>query len=269
MTILIALDDGHGMETIGKRTPALPTLGGRQIRENEFNKAVVAIVDKELKRHGFKTILVAPTDADTPLATRVQTANKAKADAYISVHYNAGSGVLNSNQGGIETYFYQGSAQSESLARLIHTEMLKGTTQRNRGLKVGNHLYVVKNTNMPAVLLECGFMDNEREALLMIDPAFQKETADEIVRGICSHFGIKYVPEAPKSAPAPTPAPQPAPIAPKYDPKDPLLSRVTRDFIAGQVANHGVAQYYLDIFDNGTITTEQILGLFMLSVTRK
>ena len=80
---LIALDDGHGMETAGKRTPKLledlyidgklVRKKGEVIKENEFNRAVVKYLEKALKRCGFEVLLVAPTDVDTSLQNRVTT----------------------------------------------------------------------------------------------------------------------------------------------------------------------------------------------------
>ncbi|WP_124728853.1 N-acetylmuramoyl-L-alanine amidase [Staphylospora marina] len=130
MTYLIALDDGHGMQTAGKRTPPIPQLGGRVIRENEFNRAVVALLDQELKRCGFRTLLVAPTDDDTPLATRTNRANSAGAHLYVSCHYNAGGGE------GIETFHYPGSAKGKQAAQVIHQHLLNsGVNRKNRGVK--------------------------------------------------------------------------------------------------------------------------------------
>src|SRR5690606_5129989 len=109
MSILIAIDDGHGMETAGKRTPVFkdgtksPQTGNNFTHENEFNRAVAKYLKEELERCGMKTIMVAPTDEDTPLETRVATANKAKADFYISIHANALNGKWGSH-GGTETY---------------------------------------------------------------------------------------------------------------------------------------------------------------------
>lgn len=71
MSELIALCDGHGMETAGKRTPMFSD--GTFMRENEFNRAVVALLDVHLKRCGFRTLIVAPTDIDTPLRTRTSS----------------------------------------------------------------------------------------------------------------------------------------------------------------------------------------------------
>ena len=82
---LIALDDGHGMETPGKRTTPLTKdlyingklirKKGQVIKENEFNKAVVNYLEKALKRCGFDVLLVAAGDSDVSLKTRVSRAN--------------------------------------------------------------------------------------------------------------------------------------------------------------------------------------------------
>lgn len=188
MSYLIALDDGHGQNTSGKRTPNIPGIG--EIKENTFNRAVVNHLHAELKRCGFQTLLVAPTDDDTPLATRTNRANSAGADAYISVHYNAGGGS------GVETYYFPGSTKGQRLANAIHKYVIQGTAQKNRGVKTAN-FHVLRETNMPACLIEYGFMDDpERvEAKRMIDANFQKECAVETAKGICEYFGVAYVPE--------------------------------------------------------------------------
>lgn len=69
---------------------------GPVIKENEFNKAVVKLLATELKRCGFDILLVAPTDKDDSLATRVQRANAAGSDIYVSIHYDAFDGKFDS-----------------------------------------------------------------------------------------------------------------------------------------------------------------------------
>lgn len=195
---LIALDDGHGMETAGKRTPPILELGGRVIRENEFNRAVVGFLDSELKRCGFDTLLVAPTDKDTSLSERVKLANDKKADAYISIHYNAYDGKFDDyDPEGLSVHIYTNTTKSEPLAKAIHKYLKQGTKQKDRGI-VRSNFHVLRETKMPAVLTENGFMDNKREALLMVDVDFQKEVAREHAMGICEYFGVKYVPEKKK-----------------------------------------------------------------------
>lgn len=190
MTKLIALDDGHGMQTSGKRTPMLP---GTQafMHENDFNRAVVGYLDAELKRCGFRTIHVAPGDSDIPLKTRVTTANNAKADLYLSIHANANTGVWGS-WGGIETFVFP-KGESTRIGKACHNRLIGGTKLRDRGVKDGSHLYVIKNTNMPGILFECAFMDNLEEARLLMSDSYRKECAKEIAQGVCDAYGVNYV----------------------------------------------------------------------------
>jgi N-acetylmuramoyl-L-alanine amidase len=192
---LVALDDGHGMQTAGKRTPEIPELDDRVIHENEFNRSVVNYLSEELKRSGIDTLLVAPTDADTSLFARVSLANKNNADLYVSIHYNALDGKFDSKDpSGHSIHIYTGSRKSRRLAECIHKYLIGGTEQIDRGI-VESNFHVLRESNMPAILSENGFMDNKRESLLMIDKDFQKEVAVEHAKGICDYFGVKYVPE--------------------------------------------------------------------------
>jgi N-acetylmuramoyl-L-alanine amidase/LysM repeat protein len=204
MVKYIALDDGHGMNTAGKRTPHIPELG-RFIHENEFNKEVVRYLDAELKRCGFKTLLTAPTDADTSLGERVRKANSANVDLFISIHFNAFDGTFSgANPEGFSAHVHSTQYKSADFARITLKYLAQGTKQQNRGLKQQN-LYVTRETKMPAVLFELGFMDNKREALLMLNKSFQKECAVEIAKAVCEFYGVSYKAEpAPKPAPAPT-----------------------------------------------------------------
>lgn len=191
---LIALDDGHGPHTAGKRTPFIPSLG-RQIRENEFNKAVVDLLEAELKRCGFRTLQLAPTDLDTPLTTRTNTANRAKADALVSVHFNAMGNTFDySSARGFSVHIQEGlsnSSQSYKLAELMVQELSKGTPQVNRGV-VKQNLAITRQSAMTAVLVECGFMDDPGEALLMISDSFHREVARELATALCRYFGVPY-----------------------------------------------------------------------------
>ncbi|MCF6135208.1 N-acetylmuramoyl-L-alanine amidase [Thermoactinomyces vulgaris] len=194
MSYLVALCDDHGLKptpTPGKRTPRIPQLGGRVIYENEFNRAVVALLDKELERCSFRTLLVAPTDADTPLSERTRKANSAGAHLYVSCHYNAGGGE------GLETFHYPRSTKSQKAAQIIHRHLMaSGVKRKDRGVKTAN-FHVLRETRMPAVLIEYGFMDDPGldEAAQMIDPKVQKDFAVATAKGICEYFGVRYVPE--------------------------------------------------------------------------
>lgn len=189
--ILIAISDGHGMETAGKRTPTLPD--GTFMKENEFNSAVKKYLDVNLKRCGFKTLLVSPGDADVPLKQRTDLANENKADIYVSVHANAFDGKFDDyDPSGVETYHYPNSVEGNKLAEIIHKHLIKGTKQINRGVKTAD-FHELRETNMPAVLVEAEFMDNLVGAKLLLSDSFRKEVATEVAMGICEYFNVPYL----------------------------------------------------------------------------
>lgn len=208
---LIAVDAGHSINTPGKRTPPIPEMGGRVIRENEFNLPTAKKLIQVLNRCGLNALLVSDPNGivDTPLATRTDRANKAKADLFVSIHYNAFKGVWG-DHGGIDTFYYPSSTQGKKLAELVQQELIKATGLRDRGAKSAN-FFVLRRTKMPAILCECGFMDNLEEAKLMLDEDYQWKVAEAIGKGICNYLGVKY-------APKPEPKPQ--------QPKSNILYRV-------------------------------------------
>lgn len=190
---LIAIDDGHGKETAGKRTPAFSN--GTIMRENEFNEAVALYLKAELERHGFQTLLVAPESTDTSLKTRVQRANDACADAYISIHANAYGATWN-DANGIETWIYEkvmGGSETYRLAESIHKALIEATGRKNRGMKRSSDLFVLNSTRMHAALIECGFMTNKEEAALLIDDGYRAKCAEAICRGICKFYNVTYM----------------------------------------------------------------------------
>lgn len=192
MNKLIALCDGHGMETAGKRTPTMSD--GTFMHENAFNRRVVALLDVHLKRCGFRTLLVAPTDMDVPLRARTDAANAAKADLYVSVHANAfGAGGFNGTRG-IETFHRLASIEETKAATILHRYLIGGTKLPDRGVKIAD-FHVLRETKMPAVLVECAFMTNAEEAKLLLSEAYRSECAEELARGICEYFGVAYVRE--------------------------------------------------------------------------
>ncbi|UOQ93426.1 N-acetylmuramoyl-L-alanine amidase [Halobacillus shinanisalinarum] len=198
MAYLIALDDGHGENTPGKRTPYISSLG-RAIHENEFNKPMINFLNEELKRCGFDTLLVAPGDTDHSLTSRTNRANKAGADAYISGHFNAFDGSFEgSNPSGISLFVYPGHLNRDAgeLAGCIAKYLRQGTHQNYRGIKEAN-FHVLRETHMIAVLTENGFMDHPDEAFLMLDRDFQREVAIEHAKGICDYFNVRYVADDP------------------------------------------------------------------------
>lgn len=190
MTFKIAVDDGHGIETKGKQTPS-------GYKENEFNHFTKEYLIAELKYNKFEIIDCSPTREDNSLQDRVQREIKGKADIAVSIHFNAMGNKWQDKVGGIETYYHDGSTKGQKLAQLVHVELIKGTPLKDRKVKKDTLLYTkglyfLRCTKSPAILVECGFMDNIAESLLMRSIEYRKECSKEIAKGICKYFNVSY-----------------------------------------------------------------------------
>ncbi|TDL32556.1 N-acetylmuramoyl-L-alanine amidase [Jeotgalibacillus sp. S-D1] len=174
---LIAIDAGHGYETAGKRSPD-------GMREYAFNRAAAKECILHLEKASIQTIQLHDDALDVPLAQRTNRANQAGAHYYISIHANAfGNGSWNAASG-IETYIHSVKGEKAlKLAQIIHSSLIKKTGSKDRGVKKQD-FHVLRETNMPAVLIECGFMTNKEEKALLASPAFRAKCGKIIAEAI-------------------------------------------------------------------------------------
>lgn len=186
----IAIDAGHGIVTAGKR--CLKKLDSNETREWVLNDRVADALAKYLKKAGHTIIRVDDEDgsSDISLSKRVKTANNWKADAYISVHHNAG--VKGGAGGGTVVYVAKScSNTSIRLQNAVYKHAiaecdLKGN--RSDGTLASN-FYVIRNTNMPAILVECGFMDSSTDIKYILNEEWSKKMGYAIAKGVCDIFG--------------------------------------------------------------------------------
>ena len=181
----VCLDAGHGKNTPGKRSFDSTLL------EYEFNRDVTERIQYHLKRHGVATLLTAPDDIDTSLSDRCKIANKAKANIFVSVHANAGPGTTWSSANGWEIYVVQKGAQAEQLAKQIQNASCPYLGLKDRGIKEAN-FQVLRDTDMPAVLIEHGFYTNKTECELLKTDEFRKKCGIADAKGILAHLGIAW-----------------------------------------------------------------------------
>lgn len=217
MAKLVAIDAGHGMRTAGKRTPALKKdvivngkivkRKGEIIHEHEFNRAVAKYIAVGLKRNGINYMYTADMTgtSDVALTTRASKANKAHADILVSCHYNAVGSCADfqtKTKGLLVLRTKNCSQNSINLGKKIHDRLNADCDyEYSFGLRKdvdvsGFALAILRQTKMPAVLIEYGFMDYEKEAMKMLNPVWQKLCAEATVKGICDYFGIKYKAES-------------------------------------------------------------------------
>lgn len=181
----IVIDAGHGPQTPGKRCP------DDSMREYTFNSATANYVAEALKNYeDVEYIKVYEDGRDVPLKERTDRANAWNANAYVSIHANA-SGSDWSTAHGIETFVYTTpSAASVTLAEAVQRNMVKATGLSDRGVKKDD-LHVVRETKMPAILVECGFMTNHDEAALLKSDQYRKTCANAIVKSLVDTYGLK------------------------------------------------------------------------------
>ena len=193
MAFKIALDAGHGLKTAGKR--CMKKLDPNQTREWTLNDRIADKVEKLLLNYtGWELIRVDDTTGkkDISLIRRTKAANKFGADFYLSIHHNAG--VKGGDGGGIVAFVYT-NASAASIAwqkalykALIDATWLKGNRSNPTPKK---NLHVLRETNMPAVLLELGFMDSSTDVPIILTEAYADQCAGAIVKVLVERGKLK------------------------------------------------------------------------------
>lgn len=177
----ICIDPGHGGTDPGAIGP-----GG--LKEKDVSLTIAIRVAKILQGHGIETILTRQDDRRLDLASRVKIANDRGVDYFVSIHINS---ATNPRATGTETFAFPGSSMGARLARSIQDSLVRQIALADRGVKYRD-FYVLKNTRMPASLVEVAFINNPLEEELLRDEGFLKKAAIGIGQGILSFIGIDY-----------------------------------------------------------------------------
>jgi len=178
---VVVIDPGHGGSDPG-------TTSITNKHEKNFNLSLALKVQELLlKEPNIEVVMTRDSDIYPTRTERVQLANQLNADVFVSIH---GNSVLSAPQvNGTETYYYQRSS-SKDLANIIHKYLIKAIGLTDRGVKNGS-LQVIRETTMPAVLLEVGFLSNRSDEQIMSSDAVQYKAAQAIVDGIKEYVGVK------------------------------------------------------------------------------
>lgn len=183
---LVILDAGHGGSDEGAKVG--------HFMEKKITLSTVMILKKYLTEMGYRVILTRNRDVYIPLPRRVSLANRTGAPTvasrpkevvFVSVHYNASQ---SQDAKGIEVFYSPGPSASRSqaskgLASAILSNLVTQTRAESRGVKSGN-FHVIRETEMPAVLVEGGFITNKEERTLLRDKGYLDKIAKGIALGI-------------------------------------------------------------------------------------
>jgi len=175
----VVIDPGHGGSD-----PGAIGIGG--IKETDVVLEVSKIVKKLLSEKGVKARLTRKNEVNLDLPPRVSFANKTDADIFVSIHANASRGKRR-DINGLETFYFRGW-RGRLLAKRIQKEILRVSPgSPDRGVKQGR-FYVIKNTKMPAVLVEIGFLTGRLDARRLEKAAHRKRVAYAIAKGILEYL---------------------------------------------------------------------------------
>lgn len=175
---LIAIDPGHGGEDEGCSRDG--------VMEKEINLALAMKLAEQLEAMGFETVLTRQdNDTAVTLEERVRLAEESGADILISIHQNACE-ENESSVSGIETWYCGQTEGARRLAQLVHAGAIGKTGAKERQLQESSKLYIIRESSIPACLIETAFLSNKKERELICDEEYQ----DKLVRGIAE--GIQY-----------------------------------------------------------------------------
>ncbi|MFP7494465.1 N-acetylmuramoyl-L-alanine amidase [Terribacillus saccharophilus] len=168
----IAIDAGHG----GKDSGA----AANGILEKNVVLPIAQKTEAKLEAQGADVIMTRSDDTFVELEDRAAAANAAGADIFVSIHANASSATSAS---GSEVYYYPGSSSGQSLAASVQDNLVNQLGSQDRGIK-SSDFNVLRNTSMPAVLTEIGFVTNAAEADKLASDAYQDKAATGLAQGV-------------------------------------------------------------------------------------
>ncbi len=176
---VIVIDAGHG----GKDPGAI-------IKEEELYEKTIVFnsalqLREKLKNYGYRVYMTRDHDVYVDLYGRTELANQIGADAFISIHANAAESL---SAEGVETLYVEDERGSKAFANAVQKGMVKATNAKNRGIVNRPELVVIRETEMPAVLVEIGFMTNLEEREKLLDDRYINSLTSGIADGVVNYF---------------------------------------------------------------------------------
>lgn len=186
-TKVIAIDPGHGGYDPGARGPS-----GSQ--EKDINLQISEKLAKKLSNDGALVLLLRDEDKDfltegpgtkkqRDLDNRLKIIKEHNAEILVSIHVNS----FGTNWSGAQTFYNPKNPKNEILAKFIQDELVKDTPT-NRKILTNTTSYLLENLDIPACIVEVGFLSNPKEEKRLLDPTYQDTLANAIYKGILKYL---------------------------------------------------------------------------------
>ncbi len=167
----VVIDAGHGGIDRGGGP-------GQKIPEKPYTLDVAKRLQSELRGAGFRTVMTRDGDYFVTLGNRCGIANAQRDAIFISVHFNS---APREGANGIETYYY--TRQSARLAAAVHAQVVRAAGTEDRHVRTRG-FYVIRNTRIPSIIAECGFLTNGTEARRIMTASHRQRLAEAIARAV-------------------------------------------------------------------------------------
>ena len=185
---VIVIDVGHGGNDPGK-------ISANGIQEKDVNLEIARYLQDYLIAQDYIVYLTRDTDCglhdenasnkkSSDLKNRIQFFEDKQAALVVSIHQNSYSDTI---QHGAQTFYFSNSEASKMLAEFVQNALLKIDDTNTRTAKSSDSYYLLKNSSMPAVIVECGFLSNLEETSRLTDPNYQKKLVYAISLGVCQY----------------------------------------------------------------------------------
>lgn len=173
------LDFSHGGKDPG-------ALGSKNTKESDTVLKIGMLVKSKLEKHSEKVITTRESDSFYSLEYRTNKANKNSCDYFISIHMNSST---NKTAKGTETWVYDSNSKIYNLAQNLSSNLSTNLKTPNRNVKESKKFFVLKNTKMPALIIEIDFISNPEIESLCVNESYIKNVADTIASTLLSFIG--------------------------------------------------------------------------------
>lgn len=182
---VIVIDAGHGAEDPGK-------VGVSGELEKEINLQIAKKVQEKLEAEGITVVMTREDDKGfyggtqpykklTDMKKRVALINETAPEVVVSIHQNSFS---DGSVRGPQVFYYAESEQGEQFASVMQEELWNVDTEHKREIKANDNYYILKHTEVPTIIVECGFLSNYEEAKMLTEDSYQETVAQAIHSGI-------------------------------------------------------------------------------------
>lgn len=181
---VVVIDSGHGGDDPGK-------IGINNALEKDINLQIAKKVQNMLEKQKVKVVMTRENEESLKsskvedLKARVNLLNETEPVLAVSIHQNS---YPEESVHGAQVFYFAHSTEGERAAKILQDALLEIDPENHRQAKANDTYYMLKKTEAPTVIVECGFLSNQKEAEQLCEDAYQKQVAQAIVKGIMDYI---------------------------------------------------------------------------------